>query len=256
MRVARQSGLPVFLVLSALASGCASPVLRSNSFSTAHLTTAKESPQKAIVIGFLGGLVKHDDPAHAEVQLAKELRSQYSHDVYIATFENRRLQAARTSILEFLDTNHDGKLSDEEKRRARVVLYGHSWGASAVVALARQLEKDGIPVLLTIQVDSVAKHGQDDSLIPENVQQAVNYYQPNGWLHGQSQIRAEDPSHTKIIGNFKTAYKNIPYACSGYPWYDRVFAPEHTKIECDAALWDKIGNLIRAQIDPIEQTKG
>ena len=81
----------------------------------------------------------------------------------------------------------------EEKQKARIVIFGHSWGASETVTLARKLERDGIPVLLTIQVDSVAKVGQNDSVIPANVGQAINFYQPDGIMHGRPQIRAADP---------------------------------------------------------------
>jgi hypothetical protein len=51
-----------------------------------------------------------------------------------------------------------------ERQEPRIILFGHSWGASAVVYLARELEQDGIPITLTIQIDSVRKHGQDDSI--------------------------------------------------------------------------------------------
>ena len=43
------------------------------------------------------------------------------------------------------------------------------------VTLARALGKEGIPVLLTVQVDSVAKSGEDDGLIPANVAQADQF---------------------------------------------------------------------------------
>jgi hypothetical protein len=207
----------------------------------------------AIVIGFVGGMVRHDDAVHTEVQIAQDLRKKYAEGVYVATFENRRRDAAFTAIMKTLDTDHDGKLSETEKRNARIVLYGHSWGASAVVALARDLSKDGVPVLLTVQVDSVAKAGQNDWEIPENVAQAINFYQPDGWLHGQSQIRAIDPAKTKILGNFRSQYRYVPYSCVGYPWFGRIFSQDHIKIECDMTLWNKIENLIRDQLPPTEQ---
>ena len=47
-------------------------------------------------------------------------------------------------------------------------------------------------MLLTIQVDSISKRGENDALIPANVAEAINFYQPNGLLHGQAQIRAAD----------------------------------------------------------------
>ena len=80
-----------------------------------------------------------------------------------------------------------GRYPSEEKHNARIVIFGHSWGASETVTLARKLERDGIPVLLTIQVDSVAKIGQNDALIPANVGQAINFYQPDGIVHGRPQ---------------------------------------------------------------------
>ena len=55
----------------------------------------------------------------------------------------------------------------------RIVIFGMSWGASEAVTLARQLEADDIPVLLTVQVDSIAKIGEDDELIPANVSEAA-----------------------------------------------------------------------------------
>ena len=42
------------------------------------------------------------------------------------------------------------------------MLYGESWGGSEIVTLARELEERGIPVLLTVQIDSVAKMGEND----------------------------------------------------------------------------------------------
>jgi len=79
-----------------------------------------------------------------------------------------------------------------ERSSARIILYGHSWGASEAINLARSLQKDGIPVLLTIQIDSIPKIGQNDRWIPANVAQAVNFYQRDGLLHGRRRILAED----------------------------------------------------------------
>jgi len=43
-------------------------------------------------------------------------------------------------------------------------------------------------VLLTVQVDSVNKVGQNDEVIPANVARAANFYQRNGMLHGEPAI--------------------------------------------------------------------
>jgi hypothetical protein len=202
-----------------------------------------------IVVGFLGGFVKHDNLVHSEVQLAARLRKEYPAGVDVETFESYRGEKARQKILELLDTDHDGTLSVEEKQDARIILYGHSWGASQSITLARQLKKDGIPVLLTIQVDSVSKIGQNDVVIPPNVAQAANFYQPSGILHGRREIRPADPARTRIIGNFRFDYNASPYSCNEYPWFDRLLAKRHTQIECDPKLWDQVESLIRSNID-------
>jgi len=193
--------------------------------------------------------VRHDDPVHSTVQLAEKLRKEYPGGVHVETFENRRREDARKTILRLLDTDQSGKLTDKEKLHARVILYGHSWGASAVVTLAKELEQDKIPVLLTVQVDSVAKGGQNDSVIPANVVEAVNFYQPDGWLHGREAITAADPVHTLILGNFRFSYKEAPIACKGYPWYAKAFSKTHIEIECDPHVWSQVENLIREQLD-------
>jgi hypothetical protein len=202
----------------------------------------------AIVIGFVGGYIKHDNLVHSEVQLAARLRKTYPLGVDVETFESYRGGKARKKILDLLDINRDGTLTADEKQNARIIIYGHSWGGSEAIALARELEKDGIPVLLTVQVDSISKSHQNDAVIPANVAQAANFYQPDGLLHGQSEIRAADPTHTRIIGNFRFDYKASPYNCAKYPWYDRIFAEAHTQIECDPEVWEQAESLIRSDL--------
>ena len=198
-----------------------------------------------LVIGFVGGLVHRDDLRHSEVQLARRLQKTYCGRVAVEVFTNRQREQARVAIIEWL--NSVGPLSDETPQPP-IILFGHSWGASAVVYLARELEQDGIPVSLTIQVDSVRKHGQDDSIIPANVAEAVNFYQSNGIIHGRSKIVAANPSRTAIVGNFNFTYPKEPGACSTYPWYDRLFFKGHTSIECDPVVWSQVQNLIEARV--------
>jgi len=204
----------------------------------------------AIVIGFVGGFIKRDNLVHSEVQLAARLRKAYPVGVDVETFESYRGEKARKKVLDLLDSNRDGTLTPDEKQNARIIIYGHSWGGSEAIDLARELEKDGIPVLLTIQVDSISKIHQNDELIPANVIQAANFYQSNGLLHGQSEIRAADPTRTNIIGNFRFDYKASPYHCDDYPWYDRLFVKSHTQIECDPRVWKQAESLIRSDLTP------
>jgi hypothetical protein len=113
--------------------------------------------------------------------------------------------------------------------------------------MARLLQKDGVPVLLTIQVDSVSK-GNGDRLIPANVARAVNFYQLDGLLHGQSQIVAADAEKTEILGNFQSDYKKNPVQLDGFPWYAQLFMKPHIEIESDPVVWDRVEALIRSEL--------
>jgi hypothetical protein len=90
-----------------------------------HATAAPSN----IVIGFVGGFVGHNNPHHGPVQLARQIRRTVPKDTYVRVFENRRRKQAYDDVVRLLDTNHDGVLSTEEKARARIILFGHSWGA-------------------------------------------------------------------------------------------------------------------------------
>jgi len=220
------------------------------SSSNSSIVAAAGAISPVIVVGFVGGFIRHDDLVHSEVQLAARLRKAYPSGVDVETYESYRGENARKKILSLLDANHDGTLTPAEKQNARIILYGHSWGASEDITVARELEKDGIPVLLTIQVDSVSKFRQNDSVIPANVAQAANFYQPDGFVHGQAAIRAANPSRTKIIGNYRFDYKASPYNCNEYPWYDRLLVKTHTQIECDPNVWKQVEALIRSALPP------
>jgi pimeloyl-ACP methyl ester carboxylesterase len=201
-----------------------------------------------IVIGFVGGFVRHDNPHHGPVRLAENIHRSEPKDTYVQVFENRHRKTAYSTILRLLDRNHDGVLSAEEKSQARIVLFGHSWGASAAVMLARELQRVGIPVLLTVQVDSVAKFWQRDSVIPANVASAVNFYQPHGIIRGRTQIAAADPAKTQILGNYRFDYKENPVSCEGASWFGRAFMADHLESECDPQIWNQIADLVRQTV--------
>lgn len=201
-----------------------------------------------IVIGFVGGFVRANDPVFGTVRLAKRLRQSYPAGMAVRVFENHHEDRARREVLRLLDGDHDGTLSSAEKNNARIIIYGHSWGGSETVQLARQLQRRGIPVLLTVQVDSVRKPGENDVVIPSNVGEAANFYQPDGIIRGASRIRAADPGVTDIVGNFRFDYKQHPISCANYPWQDRLFMKTHMEIDCDPNVWTKVESLIRSKL--------
>jgi hypothetical protein len=121
-------------------------------------------------------------------------------------------------------------------------VYGQSFGGAAVVKLARQLQKMGVPVFLTVQVDSV---GRGDGIIPSNVLRAANLFQSNGrFIRGEREIRAEDPAKTTIIGNFKFDYAQKDIDISKVSWGKKAFRVAHTKMEYDPEVWDRVEALI------------
>jgi len=222
--------------------------LPSRAEDAAPLRSEPTAAASSIVIGFVGGFVGHDNPHHGPVQLAQQIQRIVPKDTYVRVFENRRRKQAYEAVLHLLDTNRDGVLSVEEKSRAHIILFGHSWGAAAAVLLARDLRREGIPVLLTVQVDSVAKVWQNDSVIPDNVTEAVNFYQPHGIIHGRRQITAADPTRTEILGNYLVDYKKNPVQCPGASWADRFFTPDHMQSECDPHLWSQIETMVRQRL--------
>lgn len=243
------------LLLAFSAAACASPVVQRHDWPSVPPVSLVPTKPPVVVIGFVGGVVKPDDPIRSEVKLAHHLRSEYPSGVFVETFENRHREKALHVILTQLGADRSGLLSENERRQARIVLYGHSWGGSAMIELARELDRRGIPILLTVQVDSVKRFGTDDGVIPPNVARAVNFYQPNGVIHGRAEIHAADPAKTQILGNFRFDYKEHPIHCPEYPWYDRTFAKTHTEIDCDPAVWSRVEALIRQQISPAAMKK-
>ena len=201
-------------------------------------------PSPTIVIGFVGGFASPRDVKHPEVLFAKVLREHYAPMLHARVFSNHDRNGALHYVFGLLDTNGDGSLSEEEKKNARIIIYGHSWGASETVAFARELQHYSIPVLLTVQLDTVRKWGQQPSRIPSNVEAAINFFQAEGFLRGRPEIFAADESRTEIVGNFRFTYVDKPINCDNYPWLARTFNKPHHEIENDPAVWNQIAFLI------------
>jgi len=212
------------------------------------LSYGQSLPSQAVVVGFVGGFANPHDLKHPEVLFAAYLREHYASELHAEVFSNHDRNGALRYVIGLLDTNHDGFLSDEEKQRARIIIYGHSWGASETAAFARELQRNAIPVLLTIQLDIVTKWGQQPSRIPSNVESAINFFQSEGFLQGRSEIVASDTTRTEIIGNFRSTYVDRPINCDNYPWFARTFNKPHHEIENDPGVWNQIASLIDTKV--------
>jgi hypothetical protein len=201
-----------------------------------------------IVIGFIGGKVSAGNLKRPEEREALKLQQRYPQQLRAAVYANRDGQSALETVLRMLDASGNGQPSAKEKSGARIVIFGHSWGASETVMLARRLNQLQIPVLLTIQIDSVQKRHEDDRDIPPNVRQAVNLYQTGGPVHGRKSIVAVDPKRTTILGNFEYTYdgRSVP---PGYSWSARTLMRKHIEMDNDPSVWTRIEALIRAEVD-------
>jgi pimeloyl-ACP methyl ester carboxylesterase len=183
------------------------------------------------------------------VRIADRLRARNLAGVHVEVVENKHRKLAIELVRNALDRNRNGSLEAEECSSARVILYGQSMGGAAVQKAARELGALGVPVRLTVQIDSV---GVGDANVPRNVLRAANLYQSNGLLiRGEKELRPEDPARTEILGNFRYDYSQtkIPLPRTEHvKWYKRLFWISHTQMEFDPAVWSKTEELILSEL--------
>jgi hypothetical protein len=217
-------------------------------FSPHHSNFETATPLPAhdvLVIGFMGGRSSSDNMHVGVGRMAVALRERKLENAHMVTVENVHRQFALNLVKKAFDTDQDGKLSPEEAQSAKIILYGQSWGGAAVVKFARQLNKIGVPVLLSIQIDSV---GIEDAYIPPNVRRAANFYQSNGHIvHGESAIRADDPTRTTILFNQRHDYANTSIKVYK-PWWKSMFREDHLKMDADPEVWNQVEQLIVEEI--------
>ena len=203
-------------------------------------TTPQPLPSGGVlVVGFLGGYEHWNDEHRSVRKLAERLRS---HGLFAETAGNHNRETAVRMIRRALDTNGDGRIDAREAARARVILYGQSWGGAAVIRTAQELERLGVPVLLTVQVDSV---GRRDEVVPANVRAAANFFQHDLFtVQGRPEIHAADASRTRIIGNFQFSYYFQNVNASDASWARRKLGGSHARMELDPVVWAQVERLI------------
>lgn len=228
----RIAGLSVALLVTCAGQG--------EKFQSLSAPASVTQPQ-VLILGFMGGRDKADDPRVGVGRFAHRLREMDLPCVRVVTMENARRGPALKLVRSIFDRNHDGQIDAGERESTRLILYGQSFGGGAVVKFARQLEATGIPVTLTVQVDAV---GRDDEVIPANVAAAANLFQSGGLVHGPSHIRPEDPRATEIIGNFEFNYRGSTIDLSDVPCHKKIFQKGHVRMDRDPFVWNKVEELI------------
>jgi hypothetical protein len=219
-------------------SGCA---LRTQNYSDLKTPTPLPAGD-TLIIGFMGGRDSFRDRKVGVGRLADKLRDRKLPGVHVETIENMKRGMAMKFVRRSLDRDGDGVLDKAERRTARIILYGQSFGGAAVVKFARQLHARDIPVLLTVQVDSV---GRTDEVIPPNVRAAANFYQQDGWpIRGENEIRAADPQRTRILFNRLHEYDGREIPLVNVSWYKKVLRTAHVKMDNDPEVWNEVERLI------------
>ncbi len=233
---------------AAVVWGLAMPCTAEKRIRRADILAPSPLPEGSVlVVGFLGAWEQWDNPKRSVRKLALRLRDTAGPKVYVETAGNHSRRVMKGFIFEALDRNKDNKLDEAEAKAVGIILYGQSFGGAAAVKLARELKKWNVPVLLTVQVDSV---GRGDAVIPANVKRAVNLYQRDpGPVRGQPTIRAEDASKTQILANVRHTYLLREIEMEDYPRITRgMMTLSHWKMDNDPMVWGEVEGFIRAEI--------
>ena len=243
VRIFRGGRFGILIALLLFGGLFASCAIRSAQSYVHFSTPTPLRDQETLILGFMGGRDSWHNTEVGVGRMAQRMRDHRLPGVHVETVENRKRDLAVRLVRESLDLDGDGRLQKAESSNARIIIYGQSFGGAAVVKFARQLHALRIPVLLTVQVDSV---GLNDSEIPPNVLRAANLYQDNGWLiRGEAPIRAQNPERTEILGNFRFDYEGSDIDLSHLPWHKTIGRVAHARMARDPVVWRKVEELMR-----------
>jgi hypothetical protein len=154
---------------------------------------------KIVYAGFVGALETAGRKGSGIVQIRDVLRGPEYSDVCAESFIPIAWNSGLNWILKHFPS-HAGALTPEELATVPgVILVGHSTGGWAMLTVARDLRDKGIPVALTVQIDSV---GVTDYTVPRNVKSSAIFHAWDVLMFMTTKsLRVEDPTYTKIVAN-------------------------------------------------------
>jgi pimeloyl-ACP methyl ester carboxylesterase len=196
-----------------------------------------------LVIGIVGGWERWDNPTRAIRRTAIAIKRRRLPGVHVETVENHSLELAEQLVERAFDFNRNGRLEPGEASQAAVIIYGQSLGGRAALRLSRRLHQWGVPVPLLIAIDSF---GRDSYLVPPNVRRAANYFQREHlYIKGAPELRAQDPSKTRILFNRRLTFKGRDeIGAEEHSWLQRFFLDEHARVEYLPEVWEEIERMI------------
>ena len=224
-----------YLILFLIAAGVLFADSQNQVFS--DFTTPLPLPDDStLIIGVVGGWERWDAPQRIVRRIALRIRDRKIPGVFAETVENHKLELADELI----------RKAFPDPENANIIIYGNSLGGTAAVRLAKQLKEHGVPVRLLIVIDGVGKNARE---IPANVKAALNIYQRDSWpVVGQSNIDAEDPQKTEILGNRRFRYWGKDVDLETEPLVRRIFTRGHLKLEYDPEVWKLVEDQIISAI--------
>lgn len=201
-------------------------------------------PGETLVLGIVGGWERWDNPGRCIRRTAIAIKRRELKGVWVETVENHSLELAERLVREAFDFDHDRNLGEDEAKQAQVVLFGQSLGGRAALRFARTLNGWGISVRLVAIVDA---YGKDPYIVPPNVLAAANWFQRDHlFIKGAPELRAEDPSRTRILFNRKVSYKGWrgEIQIDEQSRLQTFFMYEHLLMEFDMPLWREVEAII------------
>jgi hypothetical protein len=159
----------------------------------------RDATCRIVYLGIVGGLETPNNSRSGVVQIRDILQGSAYPEVCAKSFSPYVWRLGLHWILAHFPS-HPGPLTrDESERAPKVILVGHSLGGWAVLSVARNLKRRGIPVELCVQIDSV---GVTDRTVPGNVQDAAIFHARDAlFLLTTKSIGLEDPRQSKLVGN-------------------------------------------------------
>jgi hypothetical protein len=202
MRHLKQIAAAMF-ALSVFSPSPASTQQTSNSFTESSRRIRADSQRdatcKVLYLGLVGGLETPNNSRSGVVRIRDLLRGSEYPNVCAQSCSPYVWESGLRWILAHFPS-HGGPMTKDEMRRApKVILVGHSLGGWAVLSIARNLQRKGIAVELSVQIDSV---GITDHTVPGNVRNAAIFHARDAlYPLITKRIKPEDPSQTTLVEN-------------------------------------------------------